>query len=133
MLPGALFTPSCTIGNVNVYTLLAISEQDVGISGYTGPHAKGVNQLEIPLKHLHATHSLQGLLLCEVRSSRANVFEIQGGTRNRTRDLCKKESDFITSANHWTAMRLWIRASASADVMMRHVYGALPVAVLALQ
>ena len=32
------------------------------------------------------------------------MFETQGGTRNRTRDLPKKGSAFITSSDHWTAM-----------------------------
>ena len=30
------------------------------------------------------------------------MFETQGGTRNRTRDLPKKGSAFITSSDHWT-------------------------------
>ena len=38
----------------------------------------------------------QGLLLCSARWSRAIAFETQGGTRNRTRDLPKKGSAFIT-------------------------------------
>ena len=32
------------------------------------------------------------------------MFETQGGTRNRTRDLPKKGSAFITSSDHWTAV-----------------------------
>ena len=44
----------------------------------------------------------QGLLLCQARWSRAIVFETQGGTRNRTRDLPKKGSAFIMSSDHWT-------------------------------
>ena len=32
------------------------------------------------------------------------MFETQGGTRNRTRDLPKKGSAFITSSDHWTRM-----------------------------
>ena len=51
----------------------------------------------------------QGLLLCSARWSRAIVFETQGGTRNRTRDLPKKGSAFITSSDHWTGCEefLW--------------------------
>ena len=30
------------------------------------------------------------------------MFETQGVTRNRTRDLAKKGSAFITSSDHWT-------------------------------
>ena len=30
------------------------------------------------------------------------MFETQGGTRNRTQDLPKKGSAFITSSDHWT-------------------------------
>ena len=30
------------------------------------------------------------------------MFETRGGTRNRTRDLPKKGSAFITSSDHWT-------------------------------
>ena len=30
------------------------------------------------------------------------MFETQGGTRNRTRDLPKKGSAFVTSSDHWT-------------------------------
>ena len=30
------------------------------------------------------------------------MFETQGGARNRTRDLPKKGSAFITSSDHWT-------------------------------
>ena len=30
------------------------------------------------------------------------MFETQGGTRNRARDLTKKVSAFITSPDHWT-------------------------------
>ena len=30
------------------------------------------------------------------------MFETQGGTRNRTRNLPKKGSAFITSSDHWT-------------------------------
>ena len=30
------------------------------------------------------------------------MFETQGGTRNRTRDLPKKGSAFILSSDHWT-------------------------------
>ena len=33
------------------------------------------------------------------------MFEIQGGTRNRTRDLPKKGSAFVTSSDRWT--RRW--------------------------
>ena len=32
------------------------------------------------------------------------MFETQGGTRNRTRDLPKKGSAFITSSDHWTGV-----------------------------
>ena len=32
------------------------------------------------------------------------MFETQGGTRNRTRDLPKEGSAFITSSDHWTKM-----------------------------
>ena len=36
------------------------------------------------------------------------MFETQGGTRNRTRDLPKKGSAFILSSDHWTYMAaLW--------------------------
>ena len=34
------------------------------------------------------------------------MFETQGRTRNRTRDLPKKGSAFITSSDHWTK-NLW--------------------------
>ena len=32
------------------------------------------------------------------------VFETQGRTRNRTRDLPKKGSAFILSSDHWTTL-----------------------------
>ena len=32
------------------------------------------------------------------------MFETQGGTRNRTRDLQKKASAFILSSDHWTLL-----------------------------
>ena len=39
------------------------------------------------------------------------MFETQGRTRNRARDLPKKGSAFITSSDHWTnvgeAARMW--------------------------
>ena len=41
--------------NVNVNTLLAISELDLDNSGEPGPQAKGVNHLETPLRQLHVT------------------------------------------------------------------------------
>ena len=35
------------------------------------------------------------------------MFETHGGTRNRTRDLPKKGSAFITSSDHWTSRSRW--------------------------
>ena len=56
--------PACHV-NVNINTLLAISEQDFGTSGELGPQAKGVIYLDTPLRPLHANHmASHGLLLC---------------------------------------------------------------------
>ena len=39
------------------------------------------------------------------------MFETQGGTQNRTRDLPKKGSAFITSSDHWTELDVDIDVS----------------------
>ena len=36
------------------------------------------------------------------------MFETQGRTRNRTRDLPKKGSAFILSSDHWTKPRMCV-------------------------
>ena len=46
------------------------------------------------------------------------MFETQGGTRNRTRDLPKKGSAFITSSDHWTSMSAPVRRGAVADARL---------------
>ena len=43
------------------------------------------------------------------------MFETQGGTRNRARDLLKKGSAFITSSDHWTDMCYYGNADSSRD------------------
>ena len=94
----------------NVNNLLAISESDFDNSGEPGPQAEGVNHLETPPQT--TAHNSQGLLLCSARWSRAIVFETQGGTRNRTRDLPRKGSAFILSSDHWMPhARCWCASS----------------------
>ena len=86
--------------NVNVNNLLAISKLDFDNSGEPGPQAKGLNHLETPLRHLHATHRASS---CAKRGGHMQLrSKPRGGTRNRTRDLPKKGSAFITSSDHWT-------------------------------
>ena len=86
--------------NVNVNNLLAISKLDLDNSGEPGPQAKGVNHLETPLRQLHATDRASS---CAKRGGHVQLCsKPRGGTRNRTRDLRKKGSAFITSSDHWT-------------------------------
>ena len=86
--------------NINVNNLLAISKLDFDNSGEPGPQAKGVNHLETPLRQLHATHRASS---CAERGGNVQLCsKPRGGTRNRTRDLPKKGSAFITSSDHWT-------------------------------
>ena len=60
----------------------------------------------------------------------------RGGTRNRTRDLPKKGSAFITSSDHWTLCR-GITRQVLATVPMRarlngHIVVALQLAIAGL-
>ena len=83
--------------NVNVNNLLAISKLDFDNSGEPGPQAKVVNHLETPLRQLHATHRASS---CAKRVGHVQLCsKPRGGTRNRTRDLPKKGSAFITSSD----------------------------------
>ena len=60
--------------------------------------------------------SSKGLLLCKARWSRAIVFETQGGTWNRTRDLSKKGS------------ALWCRSTHAAGTPPRKSFPSASVA-----
>ena len=91
--------------NVNVNNLLAIPKLDFDNSGEPGPHAKGVNHLETPLRQLHATHRASS---CAKRGVHVQLCsKPRGGTRNRTRDLPKQGSAFIMSSDHWTTWCMW--------------------------
>ena len=100
----------CSVNvNVNVKNLLAISISDFDNSGEPGPQAKGVNHLETPLRQLHVTHRASS---CAKRGGHVQLHsKPRGGTRNRTRDLPKKGSAFITSSDHWTN-RHWVYGCA---------------------
>ena len=91
---------TCNVCNVNIHNFLAISKLDFDNSGEPGPQAKGVNHLETALRQLHATHRASS---CAKRGGHVQLCsKPRGGTRNRTRDLPKKGSAFITSSHHWT-------------------------------
>ena len=91
---------TCNVCNVNIHNFLAISKLDFDNSGEPGPQAKGVNHLETALRQLHATHRASS---CAKRGGHVQLCsKPRGGTRNRTRDLPKKRSAFITSSDHWT-------------------------------
>ena len=49
------------------------------------------------------------------------MFETQGGTRNRTRDLPRKGSAFITSSDHWTCHSSWPQTPGGSLRRVRRV------------
>ena len=51
-------------------------------------------------------------MLSEVVTCNHQRVQTQGGTRNRTRDLRKRGSAFITSSDHWTE---WVKASSKSS------------------
>ena len=56
--------------------------------------------METPLRQPHVTHRASS---CAKRGGHVQLCSKPGGgTRNRTRDLPKKGSAFITSSDHWT-------------------------------
>ena len=86
---------TCMKNYVNVNNLLAISEYN---SGEPGPRAKGVNNLEIPLRQLHATHRASS---CAERGRQMQLCSKPWGAC-RTEPEARQGSAFILSSDHWT-------------------------------